>query len=369
MHAPAFRFRSLVAAAVFMAVTPVMAAPGGVPGKPGNTPPGGGEETATNNLSFPVVFTDGGITIPGDGTGTASVSKLDGVYYLWDGDPGSLPCDPAASDCASSLPYRVYVQKDPDNVWQAGWTTYATKPQTVSDIDVGDNLESVPWRTTSTVRVEFTPFTDQSTKNGWQMAYVSGQGTNEVWGLVADNTDSSTEQTAHPDEFTPPYATLYDGCMDLSLTKLETGAGDIASPPPAEGYTWDDDNDNWLATAYTRKVDYTAEINVRGRVLYGYNWALKRESMPPGVAKDGWWRLTFYNSCSTTSPLDFTTSTGKSGPTATTVEPAAEEGYSRTPVIDADKDLVFIDVYIESRSSGGGTGGGGGNGPGGPSNT
>jgi hypothetical protein len=158
--------------------------------------------------------------------------------------------------------------------------------------------------------------------------------------------------------------------MALSLTKLEPDAGSIDTEPDPLGtaYLWDAAAQVWTrangsAVAQTDKVDFTAEINVKGRLIYGHNWMLKRTEMTPTVSKDGWWRLTFYSTVSP-SPLDFTTATGKVDPTAEPTEEetviAAEEPgtgtYPRVPVVRDDLDLVYIDMYIQS-STGGGTGG------------
>lgn len=233
-------------------------------------------------------------------------------------------------------------------------------------MDVGDNLESVPWRTTSVVRVEFVPFA-ASALTGFEMALISGQGIDEKWGAVATNATPSVAQVE-----TPGFATIYDNCMDLSLTKLAAGSGDANVEPSATQYTWDDAANTWSGSAFTRKVDFSAEINVKGRVIYGYNWMLKREAMPPGIAKDGWWRLTYYNACSTASPLDFTTTTEMFDPTAPLPDEGDEDGgsstlpttYPREPVINDTLDLVYIDIYLQARTGGGGGGGGSGGGSG-----
>lgn len=364
------RSGSLAIVAAAAAVTTVLAAPGGIPGPPG----GGGEETATNNLSFPVIFPGAAaITIPSDVP--QGSYDLDGEYFLWNGDPNTLPCDPDVVGCTGT--YRVYVQKDPLNDWQAYWLAEQGL-QTVSHIDVGDNLESVPWRTTSVVRVEFVPFTT-SALQGFPMVFVSGQGIDEVWGVQATNPTTGDPTVTLE---TPGFGTIYDPCMELSLTKLAAGAGDPETAPEetTATYLWDDASNRWIGAAFDREVDFTGEINVKGRVIHGYNWMLKREATPTGVTKEGWWRLTFYNDCATATRLDFTATTEDFDPTAGEVPDEGDDGgsetlpstYPRVPVIDAERDLVYIDVYIQARTSGGGGGGGGsgggsgGGGPGGP---
>lgn len=348
---------ALMLGLTLICAAPSYAAKGGVPGPPGGT----GEDTA-NNLSFPVVFTEGpGVTIPSD-TAQGAYSLL-GAYYLWDGM--NPPCVPGETGCDLNAPWRVYVQKDPNNDWQA-FSSSGEVTASVSHIDVGDNLESVPWRTTSPVRVEFVPF-GISAMTGFEMVFVSGQGLDEVWGAKASN---AAPPVANP--YAPGFATLFSNTMKLSFTKLEIGSGSLSILPNAAAYMWDPTQKAWLIASdgspapHTTRVDFTAEINVKGRVIYGYNWRVANMVITnPAVTKDGWWRLTFY-STSATSPLDFTATTFKYDPIAgenvegllpqdiTILE--TNPNYPRIPEIDAANDIVYIDVYIRSSTGGGGGG-------------
>ncbi len=310
--------------------------------------PGG--ETAVNNLSFPLIMTgDPLATIPA-GSPMGGYSLL-GAYYVTD---GTTVCDPADSGCTITVSNRVYLQKDPKNTWQAYSVSRAGTTQ-ISHVDFGDNLESVPWRTTSVVRVEVVPFA-LSAMSGFEMKYVSGQGTDEVWGaLTTGNNNTATVET-------PGYATVQSACMALSLSKLQATPGDIAVLPGT--YKWDAGTRLWttmtdLPIAQTTKVEpFTGEINVKGRYIFGYNWNMKRQEMVPGVSKDGWWRLTYYSTCSGVSPIDFTASTLLVDPTAppsteSLIAPAAEgttPNYPRVPVLDVANDIGYIDVYIRAAS-------------------
>jgi len=370
-----FKAALIVVAAVFIAgiAGVIVAAPGGIPGKPG-----GGEEGAANNLSFPVIFAESA-TVPIPSIVPQGSYALDGEYWLYDGV--SL-CDPNDATCTldpNATITRVYVQKDPLNNWQA-YSAANLVPGVLTALpvdfmDVGDNLESVPWRTTSVVRVEFVPFAFTGVGaipalSGFEMVFVSGQGIDEVWGVHATN--SASDPAAIPEDL--GVGTLYSGCMALSLTKLELGAGSIDVAPDPAAYSWDAANKVWQNTAQTTKIyPFTAEINVKGRVIYGYNWMLKKQLMDTGVLKEGWWRLTFYSECPGLSPLDFTDLTEKYDPTAPASEEEAEAEpgsgtYPRVPFVDVGNDLTYIDIYIQARSSGGGGGGkgggkGGGNSP------
>ena len=67
-----------------------------------------------------------------------------------------------------------------------------------------------------------------------------------------------------------------------------------AYTPSPYGPTWDPLASEWSDTCLLRDTPFTAELNIGGKFVYGYNWRLKREVMCPGWSKAGWWRLTFY---------------------------------------------------------------------------
>jgi hypothetical protein len=319
-------------------------------GQGGGKPDGG--ETAVNQLSFPLIMTgDPVATIP-----TASPMggfSLAGTFYITD---GTTVCDPAVSTCTITATNRVYLQKDPKNTWQA-YSTNKVGTTAISHIDFGDNLESVPWRSTSVVRVEIVPFA-ASTMTGFTMKFVSGQGTDEVWGALTTGVNATATVE------TPGYATVQSACMALSMTKLDATAGSISVLPRTD-YAWNPTTRLWTApagvpaVAQTVKVEpFGGEINVKGRLINGYNWNMKRQVMSPGVSKDGWWRITFYSTCIGASPLDFTTTTGLVDPTAppsteSVIVPTAEgttPNYPRVPVLDVANDIGYIDIYIEAAS-------------------
>lgn len=298
-------------------------------GSGGGRPPGGGEETAGNNLSYPVVFIDAPITsIPADVAPGAY--NFAGNYVLVDGD-------------------RAYVQKDSANDWRAESISNAGKT-IATYMDVGDNLESQTWRTTSKVRVEFAPYTSLSDPlTGFQMAYVSGQGTTEVWGAKATDADPSTP-IGYPQLFST--ATVHSPNARLNIAKLEAGNG-----TPDGGYTWDTSNNRWTGVAdQISDGSISSEVNVQGKVIYGQQWDLKKQVMEPGVSKDGWYRLTFYTG---DDLIDFQSSTQKVAPPLPYSVPTTESEGDPTYQLQIDEvnELAYIDVYIRAGSSGGGGGG------------
>ena len=125
--------------------------------------------TAGNNLSFPVIWSDGfekELREPP----VYGEAFLEGEWWhVWAEDPAE-PTDPIFScmpqindntlcedgsipgDGVSEL-YRAYIQKDVSNVWQAH-NLNATSPLYVDLIDWGDNLESIDWSIKSQIRTE-----------------------------------------------------------------------------------------------------------------------------------------------------------------------------------------------------------------------
>jgi hypothetical protein len=116
---------------------------------------------------------------------------------------------------------------------------------------------------------------------------------------------------------------------------------------------------------------YNAEINVKGRIIYGYTWNVRKLNEGAGC-----YRLTF--------SFDAMTNTGKSLNTyfdeAEIMYPAEEElliaaaeegeepGGGGVAVLKKDLNLTYMDILIHERGGGGGgkpSGGGGGGGNGG----
>ncbi len=112
-------------------------------------------------------------------------------------------------------------------------------------------------------------------------------------------------------------------------------------------------------------MPYSAELNIQGKYVYGYNWNLKTFNAG-GYDKAGWWRLTFY-----ADDVDFDVGTiigPPPVPAATPnlplltmasfgdIEPAAEtEGRLYVARVRGAPDyLTFIDVCISAARGGGG---------------
>lgn len=300
-------------------------------------------EVAGNNLSFPVIWSDG---VTKTLRGTYGTTNFKGDYFRVDGE-------------------RWYVQDDPDNDWQAQSANAVSEGHgtvNVSAIDWGDNLEAKSWSYGSRVRVETVLYKTLGTPmTGYTMKVedetVSGPA--EVWG-----TNGSTYQSTE--------ANVYSGMARLVIQKLTKTRedqslnvtwnatlgiweGDVEAPE-FEGGVWE---------GIDGPGGYSAEINVQGKVIYGFNWVTR--TMASGPAD---YRLTFVldpNSPVTNQNTDFDANTIIAGGAEEEVEPLAEGEETDTgggvAVVDHQNNLTYIDVRLTPKNGGSGPGNGnGGNG-------
>ena len=220
------------------------------------------EEEAGNNLSVPVIWSDGAAKTL---VGTFGSPVFTGESFLLDG-------------------VKYYLQQDLGNRWQAESKDGTLEgPVDVSWIDWGDNLEARSWYETSVVRVETVLLKDLLTPMlGFEMAYLWGEGETEMWG-----TNTVT--------FASPQATVYSGVARLTIQKLLKDPGSAA-------LKWDAANDQWVGDANPpvfnhgvwevgegKPTDrYSAEINIPGKIIYGYNWNVRLTGEGAG-----YYRITF----------------------------------------------------------------------------
>ena len=128
---------------------------------------------------------------------------------------------------------------------------------------------------------------------------------------------------------------------------------------------WDPETKTWDGALFTADLPYSAELNIQGKYVHGYNWNLKTFNAG-GYEKAGWWRLTFY-----ADDVSFTDETIIGAPAVPTsivglplvtaaiaaeIEPAAEtEGRLYVAIAKgAPYNLTFIDVCISAAKGGGG---------------
>lgn len=274
--------------------------------------------------------------------------------------------DPALDDPATPNLERIYWQKTALNQWQAGYLGSGPLALPVDYIDWGDNLESRSWPA-QIIRVETNTFATLVTPLvRFEVWHVFGQGTNELWGVHASEAAAPT-----PYGFPLwPYAVNNSAAARLNISKLLDGP---ASCPTAPGQatpivrTWDPVTRLWDGAWLLSDAVYTAELNIKGSYVYGYNWNLRSATVPPAVNKAGWWRLTFYTP---DQSVDFSTwvtpteagSNTLAPPEATLTPgpmalPAAEEeesGPLYVPVVDQANNLTYLDICITGTKGGGG---------------
>jgi len=280
-------------------------------------------------------------------------------------------CDDDLPNQASGDPpgegwYKAYLQKDPLNIWQAETADWSAKPVVVDWIDWGDNLESVDWYTKSMVRTEVVLIQDLiAPMLEYGMLHVSGWGIDESWGLAVNNDG--------PVSYDGYQATVYSHCARLTIQKLLTDRDD---PALADLY-WDNIAHEWAGTDLVNQPIfnnavwaagdgpgyYSAEINVKGKVIYGYTWNVRR--LNAGV---GDYRVTFSfdDTCGSETVLNafFEEPIEGGDPGTQILLPVEEEvtvsateesekGGGATAMIDYDNNLTYIDVRILQRTGGG----------------
>jgi hypothetical protein len=259
----------------------------GSPGGPGGGGGGGGDEGFGNNLSWPVIFAEGrGLTGQVVLNGTTRVFANTGLRPFATTDAAAL----AELNASGILPFwwsgnvaapyigtpGVFWQKTA-NVWQAEWLA-RTSGQTPVIADWGDNLRSVKFATTSVIRVEHILTANDGTMlPGFPMdVTVNPSSPNEEQGIYADGQQTTTVS------LTP---TVFSDRARLKLQKLDGQGGSVT-------YTYLD-KAVYESFGIDGPGNYSAEINVGGKVLFGYVWNMKNVVMPGGISKDGWWRITF----------------------------------------------------------------------------
>ncbi len=286
--------------------------------------------TAGNNLSFPVIWSDG-FALPLRGTFGES---------MWLG---------AYDELAGQTWYR---QQDAFNEWQAESADGQLDPVCVSWVDWGDNLEARSWPARSKVRVEVVLFKDLATPMvGYEMLHIEGQGIEEMWG-----TNTQTYESMQ--------ATVYTHNARLTIQKL-------AVAPDQANLSWDRVAGQWVGDVdgvpfYNSTVwesgegpgdGYSAEINIQGKVIFGMLWDVPEMGDGPGH-----YRLT-YSLDGLNGVVDLNTYFDMY---TQILEPAEEEEAMMDKAeptgglthIDVLNNLSYIDVVIVQGGGGGGEGNG-----------
>lgn len=322
--------RALVMLASLVTAALLMAAPGAAA-------PGGGEEetTAGNNLSYPLIWGEGpGITIPG----TFGSESFTGDSALVDHDAD-----------ATTDPIKVWLQQDLGNLWQAGSWDALANGQTVNldTVDWGDNLAgSAQKRAGTPIRVETSLFKNLGT-TGFPASLLQypmfkvgdATGQNEMWGTNGEEFASTLD------------AMVYSKAARLTIQRLMIDPSD----PAVDALSWYAKDGKWVGTGITEpKVNlvtgtgedgpgaYGAELNIQGKVVYGYNWT---------ADYGGVYRITFSLDGANNAGVLNTNITNDTALAASEEETSSDvtataAGAGGTEYIDGTDNLTYVDVVV-----------------------
>jgi hypothetical protein len=144
-------------------------------------------------------------------------------------------------------------------------------------VNWSDNLLNTRWTPKQVIRIETVLYKDPilypTPLTAYTMEHLYGSGTGEMWGANGTVYDSA-------------YKTVFSVAARLKVEKLDGPNGNVVESPCS-----------FNGAVYERfgldgPGGYTAEVNVSGNLIYGYNWQLNACSAPT-AQKSGWWRLTF----------------------------------------------------------------------------
>ena len=231
----------------------------------GGPPTGGGDETAGNNLSVPVIFAEGygvtGLAVTPENLlstglrtpGTATYATL--PDYLADAASPTVTLPTGATG---------YCQQS-GHTWMAQWSSGATP----AVADWGDNLTSQQYTANSIIRIEM-GLLAPTVMTGYNMYLYSGTRRTEM--QCTDLTENAALQP-----------TVYSVAPRLRIYKVN-GKGAEPTAPALVDLAVDD------AFGQDGPGFYRAEINVSGKVVYGYNWYLRQLDL---ADKKGWYLISF----------------------------------------------------------------------------
>lgn len=313
--------------------------------------------TEANNLSFPVIWSDGyelELREPPDGQAYSLKGQWSYVWgksltdnYCCKPHPlDSLLCEDKTTpgDGVSTL-YKSYIQQVKDNVWKAD-NFKATSPVAVDLIDWSDNLETADWNTRSLLNIEILLYEQlEEQMKEFAMRHLTGWGGGDICGFQC-NLDG--EPVYGPGTV----STVYSHNARFTIQKINVNPSNIEPEDimwvPGEG--WRNSislknvkifNDPIFNMPVYRSGDgpayFNGEVNVEGRLSYGYLWHV--QSLNSGK---GFYRLTFSFDKNGIVPLNtfFDENTTIIDP----LKPAPSVGG--TPIIDVKNNLSYIDIRI-----------------------
>jgi len=261
----------------------VSAEVGAAPKKPGGMPGGEEEGGFGSNLAVPLIFAEGyglgGLPVT-DETG-AKLYANTGLRF------SDNPPKPFWTKLFEEIYLKegvsYYMQKTSSN-WQADWRSGADKPQEVT-IDWSDNITGHGWNTTSVIHVENVLYQAPVDEGGNPVDLMTSYVMTHLFGARYSEKFGTTGETLLTN-----YRTVFTPNARLIIEKI-TGKGGERDPlynggqPVLDKAVYEGiggDGPGW----------YRPEVNGSGKLVYGYNFMLKKLA-GTDTEKAGWWRLTF----------------------------------------------------------------------------
>lgn len=316
---------TVIAVLLFAAAGTAIAAQGG------NRPPdpgggGGHTETATNNLSFPVIAADG-----------ASIAVVVPAFTVpYTGPYTGLTAEEIAA-LAASGPW--YAQKTTGNTWSAqSEVAAATAAVVVYGVDWGDNIESVNPAVGRPYRLETALFADRR----------AAQMTGYTMAMLANPSSPDEVQGTNTITYPSDYATITSPKPGLRIQDITGITGTLS---------WNAATNLWesgTAIIPQTTIAFAPELNVAGKYIFGAS----QGGWKPRAT--GTYRITFY------IPQDATTGSQIMMATSTTLGNlvdgvwipgvGGEEGDAgvATPILDVPNNLTYVDVQVIGKGGGGG---------------
>lgn len=293
---------------------------------------GGGEDEGGygNNLSVPTIFAEGrGLT--GDLTATST-----GLRPL----PGETIApffDPTATFIKDGI---TYYPQQTTSTWVAGWRDGLASGETVV-VNWSDNLVKQKWTPRSVIRVETILYQNgPDSMTAYLMALLYGSGVTEMWGARgATYTYSSL------------YRTVFSTNAALRIEKIAApGVSTMAKPVTP---TLPFESAVYQSFGADGPGAYSAEVNVSGNLIYGFNWMLGQWNIPDSE-KLGWWRITFKILPTVNYNLDGAVQVVNRNVYLGSLDPADTVSGVLFPPVLRNNSESYIDIEIVPNKSGGG---------------
>lgn len=281
------------------------------------------EETAGNNLSFPVIAVDGFSITP--------LTEFETSFSVPYTGPYTGLTDEEIAALEASGPW--YAQKTEGNVWQAEFKNAGANDDDVTYIDWGDNIESVDPKLRRPFRLEVTLYKElELPMKGYTMAVLANPSSpDEVQG-----TNTVTYESEYATVISTKPQLVIQNLTDYTTEEL-IWAGDE--------WVVDEDNNGTVDVGEEDApplvpVSFAPELNVGGKYIFGAS----EGGWKPTAA--GTYRLTFYIPTGSTIDLTKAMIANASDGFATVSTDAEDDDEGGEPVVDATNNLTYVDVEV-----------------------